>query len=69
MLLHVIWSFVDPLEIGCDDLLDLHTVFKDFRLPILSFLFDFRHDWVVPLDPEDLFGNLVELLHFTFPQQ
>jgi hypothetical protein len=24
---------------------------------------------VVPLDPEDLVGNLVELLHFTFPQQ
>ena len=69
MLLHVIWSFVDPLEITCDDLLNPHAVFDDFRLPILIFLFDFRHDWVVPLDPEDLVGNLVELLHFAFPQQ
>jgi hypothetical protein len=30
MLLHVIWSLVDPLEITCDDLVNLSAVFKHF---------------------------------------
>ena len=69
MLLHVIWSLVDLLEIAGDDLVNLYAVFKDFRLPIVIISFDFRDNWVVPLDPEDLVGDLVELLHFSVPQQ
>ncbi len=68
MLLHVIWSLVYPFEIACDDLVNLHAVLKDFRLPILSVPFDFRNDWVVPLDSEDLVGDLVELFHFSVSQ-
>ena len=30
MLLHVIWSLVDPLEITCNDLVNLSAVFKHF---------------------------------------
>ena len=30
MLLHVIWSLVDPLEIARNDLVNLHAVFKYF---------------------------------------
>jgi hypothetical protein len=69
MLLHVIWSLVNPFEIACDDLVNLHAVFKDFRLPIVIFPFDFRDNWVVPLNSEDLVGDLVELFHFSLPQQ
>ena len=69
MLLHVIWSLVNPFEIACDDLVNLHAVFKDFRLPIVIFSFDFRDNWVVPLNSEDLVGDLVELFHFTISQQ
>ena len=65
MLLHVIWSLVYPFEIACDDLVNLHAVFKDFRLPIVIFPFDFRDNWVVPLNSEDLVCNSVELLHLT----
>ena len=68
MLLHVIWSLVNLLEIAGDNLVNLHAVFKDFRLPTLSVSFDFRDDWVVPLDSEDLVGDLVELFHFSLPQ-
>ena len=68
MLLHVIWSLVDPLEIAGDDLVYLHAVFKDFRLPILSVSSDFRDDWVIPLNSEDLVSDLVELFHFSLPQ-
>jgi hypothetical protein len=69
MLLHVIWSLVYPFEIACDDLVNLHAVFKDFRLPILSVSSDFRDNWVVPLNSEDLVGYLVELFHFSLSQQ
>jgi hypothetical protein len=69
MLLHVIWSLVNPFEIACDDLVNLHAVFKDFRLPIVIFPFDFRDNWVVPLNSEDLVGDLVELFHFSISQQ
>ncbi len=68
MLLHVIWSLVNLLKIAGDDLVNLHAVLKDFRLPILIILLDFRDDWVVPLDSEDLVGDLVELFHFSLPQ-
>ena len=64
MLLHVIWSLVYLLEIAGDDLVNLHAVFKDFRLPILSVSFDFCDDLVIPLNSEDLVGDLVELFHF-----
>ena len=30
MLLHMIWPLVDPLEIACDDLVNLHAVFEYF---------------------------------------
>ena len=69
MLLHVIWPLVDPLEIACDDLVNLHAVFEYFRLPSFIFSLDSSHDWVVPLDSENLVSNLVELLHFAFSQQ
>ena len=69
MLLHVIWSLVYPFEIACDDLVNLHAVFKDFRLPIVIFPFDFRDNWVVPLNSEDLVSDLVELFHFPISQQ
>ena len=65
MLLHVIWSLVDPFKIACDELVNLYAVFKDFRLPIVIFPLDFRDNWVVPLDSEDLVGDLVELFHFA----
>jgi len=68
MLLHVIWSLVNLLEIAGDDLVNLHAVFKDFRLPIVIFPLDFRDNWVVPLNSEDLVGDLVELFHFPFSQ-
>ena len=68
MLLHVIWSLVNPFETACDDLVNLHAVFKDFRLPIAIFPFDFRDNWVVPLNSENLVGNLVELFHFSLSQ-
>ena len=68
MLKHVIWSLVNLLEIAGDDLVNLHAVFKDFRLPIVIFLLDFRDNWVVPLNSEDLVGDLVELFHFSLPQ-
>ncbi len=68
MLLHVIWSLVNPFEIACDDLVNLHAVFKDFRLSIVILLFDFRDNWVVPLNSEDLVGDLVELFHLSFSQ-
>ena len=68
MLLHVIWSLVYLLEIAGDDLVNLHAVFKDFRLPVLIILLDFRDDWVVPLNSEDLVGDLIELFHFSLPQ-
>jgi hypothetical protein len=68
MLLHVIWSLVNPFEIACDDLVNLHAVFKDFRLPIVIFPIYFRDNWVVPLNSEDLVGYLVELSHFPFSQ-
>jgi hypothetical protein len=64
----MIWSLVNLLEIAGDDLVHLHAVFKDFLLPILSVSFDFRDDWVVPLDSEDLVSDLVELFHFSLPQ-
>jgi hypothetical protein len=69
MLLHVIWPLVDPLEIACDDLVNLHAIFKHFRLPSLILSFDSRYDWVVLLDSKNLVGNLVELLHFALSQQ
>ena len=69
MLLHVIWSLVNSFEIACDDLVNLHAAFKYFRLPTLSVSFDFRNDWVVPLDSEDFVGNLVEFLHLSISQQ
>ena len=69
MLLHVIWSFVYLLEIAGDDLVNLHAVFKDFRLPIVIIFLDFRDNWVVSLNSEDLVGDLVELFHFPFSQQ
>jgi hypothetical protein len=68
MLLHVNWSLVYLLEIAGDDLVNLHAVLKDFLLPILSVSFDFSHDWVVPLNSEDLVGDLVELFHFSLSQ-
>ena len=68
MLLHVNWSLVYLLEIAGDDLVNLHAVLKDFRLPILSVSFDFHDDWVVPLNSEDLVGDLVELFHFSLSQ-
>jgi hypothetical protein len=68
MLLHVIWSLVNLLEIPGDDLVNLHAVFKDFRLPVVIISLDFGDNWVVPLDSEDLVGDLVELFHFPFPQ-
>ena len=68
MLLHVIWSLVYPFEIACDDLVNLHAVFKDLRLPIVFIPLDFRDNWVVPLNSEDLVGDLVELFHFSFSQ-
>ena len=68
MLLHVIWPLVDLLEIAGNDLVNLHAFFKDFRLPIVIFPFDFRDNWVVPLNSEDLISDLVELFHFTFSQ-
>ena len=68
MLLHVNWSLVYLLEIAGDDLVNLHAVLKDFWLPILSVSFDFRDDWVVPLNSEDLVGDLVELFHFSLSQ-
>ena len=66
MLLHVIWSLVNPFEIACDDLVNLHAVFKnkDFRLPIVIFPLDFRDNWVVPLNSEDLVSDLVFLSFF-----
>ncbi len=67
-LLHVIWSLVYPFEIAGDDLVNLHAVFKDFRLPIDIILLDSRDNWVVPLNSEDLVGNLVEFFHFSFSQ-
>ena len=69
MLLHVIWSLVYPFEIACDDLVNLHAVFKDFRFPIVINSCDFRDNWVVPLNSEDLVGDLVELFHFSISQQ
>ena len=69
MLLHVIWSLVNLLEIAGDNLVNLHAVFKDFRLPIVIISFDFRDNWVVPLNSEDLVGDLVELFRFSIPQQ
>ena len=69
MLLQVIWSLLNPFEIACDDLVNLHAVFKDFRLPIFIFPFYFRDNWVVSLNSEDLIGDLVELFHFSFSQQ
>ena len=69
MLLHVIWSLVNSFEIACDDLVNLHAVFKYFRLTIDIIPFDFRDNWVVPLNSEDLVGDLVELFHFSIPQQ
>ncbi len=68
MLLHVIWSLVNLLKIASDDLVNLHAVFKDFRFPIVIILLDFRDNWVVPLNSEDLVGDLVELFHFSLPQ-
>ena len=69
MSLHVIWSLVDPLEIACDNLVDLHAVFKHFRLPSFIFSLDSIHDWVVPLNSENLVGNLVEFFHLALSQQ
>ena len=69
MLLHVNWSLVYLLEIAGDDLVNLHAVFKDFRLPVVIFSLDFRDNWVVPLNYEDLVCNLVELFHFSVSQQ
>ena len=65
----MIWSLVYPFEIACDDLVNLHAVLKYFWLPILIFSFDFRNDWVVPLDSEDFVGNLVKFLHLSISQQ
>ena len=69
MLLHVIWSLVNSFEIACDDLVNLHAILKYFWLPILILSFDFRNDWVVPLDSEYFVGNLVEFLHLSISQQ
>jgi hypothetical protein len=68
MLLHVIWSLVNLLEIADDNLDNLHAVFKYFRLPTLIFPLNFCDDWVVPLNSKDPVGNLVELFHLTIPQ-
>ena len=68
MLLHVIWSLVNLLEIAGDDLVNLHAVFKDFRLPVVIIPLDIRDDWVVPLGSEDLVGEMVEFFHFFLPQ-
>ena len=66
MLLHVIWSLVDLLEIARNDLVNLHAVFKYFWLPSFIFSFISAHHWVVPLYSEDLVGNLIELFHPAF---
>ena len=69
MLLHVIWSLIDPLEIACDDLVSLHAVFEYFRLPSFIFSLDSSHNWVIPFDSEYFVSNLVELLHLALSQQ
>ncbi len=62
MLLHVIWSLVYPYEIACDDLVNLHAVFKKFRLLTVIVSFDFLDNWAVPLNSMDLVGDLISMM-------
>ena len=64
----MIRSSVDPSEVLGDGSLNLLTLFEDFRLTTFVQPLHFRDDWVVPLDPQNFVGYLVELLHVPIPQ-
>ena len=65
----MVGSSVDPSEVLGDGSLNLLTLFEYFRLAVFVQPLHLRDDWVVPFDPQDLVGDLVELLHPPIPQQ